>query len=75
MKRPPASVSGLSGAEKELHAEESVAAGREYVAAYVDYIHYVEELHQRAAAPVGDTDTTSEHSTQQTHLHSQEAEK
>ncbi len=29
-------------------ADESVAAGREFVAAYVDYIHYVERLHQAA---------------------------
>ncbi|MCK6462125.1 MAG: DUF6448 family protein [Planctomycetes bacterium] len=28
-----------------LHADESVEAGRAYVAAYVDYIHYVEALH------------------------------
>jgi hypothetical protein len=30
----------------KAHAEHSVAAGREYVAAYVDYVHYVEALHQ-----------------------------
>lgn len=60
--------------EKQIHADESVAAGREFVKAYVEYVHYVEELHQRAAAPVGGTDTTPEHATQQTHLHSQEAE-
>ncbi len=29
-------------------AEESVAAGREFVAAYVEYVHYVERLHQDA---------------------------
>ncbi len=28
------------------HADESVAAGREYVAAYVSFIHFVESLHQ-----------------------------
>jgi hypothetical protein len=32
--------------EKKQHAEESVEAGREYVAAYVAYMHYVEGLHQ-----------------------------
>jgi hypothetical protein len=31
-------------AEARKHATESVEAGRKYVAAYVDYIHYVEEL-------------------------------
>lgn len=27
------------------HADESVTAGREFVAAYVEYVHYVERLH------------------------------
>ena len=31
--------------EKKKHAEESVEAGRAYVAAYVRYAHYVEALH------------------------------
>jgi hypothetical protein len=30
---------------RQKHADESVAAGREYVKAYVDFIHYVEQLH------------------------------
>jgi hypothetical protein len=34
--------------EKKKHADESVKAGREYVAAYVEYVHYVEGLHQAA---------------------------
>ena len=34
--------------EKKKHADESVEAGREFVAAYVEYIHYVEGLHQTA---------------------------
>jgi uncharacterized protein DUF6448 len=33
---------------KKQHAEESVPAGREYVAAYVEFIHYVERLHLTA---------------------------
>lgn len=37
-------------AEKKKHARESVAAGREFVAAYVEFIHYVERLHQDATA-------------------------
>ncbi len=32
--------------EKQRHADHSVAAGREFVAAYVKYVHYVEGLHQ-----------------------------
>lgn len=31
--------------EKKRHATESVASGREYVAAYVDYVHFVEGIH------------------------------
>ncbi len=32
--------------EKKRHADESVEAGREFVAAYVDYVHYIERLHE-----------------------------
>ena len=34
--------------EKKTHAEHNVDAGREFVAAYVDYVHYVAGLHQAA---------------------------
>ena len=34
--------------EKKAHAEHNVEAGREFVAAYVEYVHYVEGLHQSA---------------------------
>ena len=36
--------------EKKAHAEHNVDAGREFVAAYVEYVHYVEGLHQAAQA-------------------------
>jgi hypothetical protein len=36
--------------ETKKHADESIAAGREYVEAYVDFTHYVERLHEDAAA-------------------------
>ncbi len=36
--------------EKQAHAEQNVEAGREFVAAYVEYVHYVEGLHQAATA-------------------------
>ncbi len=36
--------------EKKRHAEDSVEAGRAFVAAYVEYVHYVEGLHQTAQA-------------------------
>jgi len=35
---------------KKAHAEHNVEAGREFVAAYVEYVHYVEGLHQAARA-------------------------
>ncbi len=31
--------------ETKKHMNDSVAAGREYVEAYVDYLHYLEEIH------------------------------
>jgi hypothetical protein len=34
--------------EKKAHAEHNVEAGREFVAAYVQYVHYLEGLHQSA---------------------------
>lgn len=35
--------------EKKKHANDSVEAGRAYVAAYVDYAHYVEAIHTLAS--------------------------
>lgn len=40
--------------ETKKHADENIAAGRKYVAAYVEFIHYVEHLHQAVA---GETDS------------------
>jgi len=40
-------------AEKKKHAEENVAAGREFVESYVDFTHYVERLHLDAAGGHG----------------------
>ncbi len=37
-------------AEARKHADQSVAAGRRYVEAYVDFVHYVERLHLDAAS-------------------------
>ncbi len=38
----------LRARDARAHADESVEAGRRYVAAYVEYQHYVEALHQAA---------------------------
>lgn len=40
--------------EKKKHANDSVEAGRAYVAAYVAYAHYVEAIHAMAAGGPGD---------------------
>jgi hypothetical protein len=37
--------------EARKHAEESVAAGRAFVKAYVEFTHYVERLHLDATSP------------------------
>lgn len=37
--------------EKKKHAEHNVEAGREYVAAYVEFVHYVEALDATATRP------------------------
>lgn len=36
---------------KKAHAGHNVEAGREFVAAYVEYVHYAEGLHQAAIGP------------------------
>ncbi len=40
-------------AEKKQHADENVAAGRQFVEAYVEFVHYVERLHTDAIGPAG----------------------
>ncbi len=39
--------------ETKRHAEESAEAGREFVAAYVEFVHYAERLYEDAVQPVG----------------------
>ena len=34
--------------ERKKHSADSVAAGRDYVAAYIDYVHFVEAVHRLA---------------------------
>lgn len=38
----------------KAHADDSVEAGRKYVAAYVEYIHFVEAVRALATAPTGE---------------------
>ena len=50
--------------ELQRHADESVAAGRRYVAAYVDFIHFVEEVNAPATGgghPIPDRENTEQH--------------
>lgn len=37
---------------RRKYAKDDVAAGREYVKAYVEYIHYIEQLYESAKGPV-----------------------
>lgn len=46
--------------EARKHADESVEAGRHYVAAYVDYVHFVEAL-QNTLTPGGHAETAAAH--------------
>jgi hypothetical protein len=46
--------------ERRAHAAESVEAGRAYVAAYVDYVHFVEAVHGLLAAE-GDQGSGEKH--------------
>lgn len=39
--------------EKKKHMNESVDAGREYVEAYVEYVHYIESLHKAVVSKGG----------------------
>jgi hypothetical protein len=49
------------------HADESVEAGREYVEAYVQYVHYVERLQVDASGIVPQGE--GEHASRPTHQH------
>lgn len=48
--------------DKKKHADENVAAGREYVEAYIDYVHYVERLHNDILGQGGEHGEHQEHS-------------
>lgn len=44
--------------EKKKHANDSVNAGREYVEAYVEYVHYVEQIDKLISETAHDGETT-----------------
>ena len=46
--------------ETKKHAESSVEAGREFVAAYVEYVHYAERIHQAAQSRAGHHEAAAE---------------
>lgn len=43
------------------HADDSVEAGREFVAAYVEFVHYAERLHLDATSPASHGPAGTEH--------------
>jgi len=55
--------------ETRKHADESVEAGREYVEAYVEFIHYVERLHVDAMSKAGHHETPEATETAGQHKH------
>jgi len=55
--------------ETKKHADENVEAGREYVAAYVEFIHYVERLHVDAMSKAGHHETLKATETAAQHQH------
>lgn len=55
--------------EKNKHADESVAAGREFVEAYVEFTHYVERLHTDATGPVAHAAQAEKPDVQSGHQH------
>lgn len=55
--------------EAKKHADETVEAGREFVEAYVEFVHYVERIHLDAAGPAAHH-AGSEHTQQESeHKH------
>lgn len=57
-------------------ADKSVKAGREYVAAYVDYVHFVEEMHAITAGPVhGEHEKSENHDKSENHEKNKKHEK
>lgn len=48
---------------QKKHANESISAGRDFVASYVEFVHYVERLHDNATVP------TTEHGSKSAHGH------
>lgn len=55
--------------ETAKHANESVAAGREFVEAYVIFVHYVERLHMDAATNPTEHSAEGEGEAGATHVH------
>lgn len=53
--------------ETRKRADESVVAGREYVEAYVQFVHYVEQLHEDASGIASQGD--GEHASRPAHQH------
>jgi len=59
-------------AHKQGFAPDDVAAGRAYVGAYVDYVHYVERVHE-AAGPAAHTHDAAERPAQSTKASARQA--
>ena len=58
--------------ETKKHTEESVGQGREYVAAFVDYVHYVLGIHLAAIGKGAHRDEPEGSAAKQPHSHQEE---
>ena len=50
----------LRAQEASKHADQNVEAGRKFVAAYVEFIHYVERMHQALKGPASHAEHAAE---------------
>ncbi len=55
--------------EKKKHSDESIEAGREFVEAYIEFVHYAEQLDLDAAKQAGHRDELKKSETQSEHKH------
>ena len=58
--------------EKKNFSADNVSAGREYIEAYVPFIHYVERIYEAATAPVENHYVEANNESEETQIHPEE---
>ena len=56
-------------AEKKKHADESVEVGREFVEAYIEFVHYVERIHYDATTSASGHEASEGAAPEGSHIH------